>query len=290
MQATHDLTGSGTTVEYEVILEKTTEFGHKLNTGEQRGLAAESSGSLDFINSGNYWADKYDKLIWENRDVKVYSWGRDVDVTNARQIFNGKIQSKSYSNKGVSFKLADFAFKLREQPVIANYTQADGDIPDSVIGKPKRRIYGRAEVLAQPLDMILDGYDMDGTFTITSGNATVTTSVDQRGKVFQGDEVTFNGSEFKIDTATASTLVLTEAPDFSLSNTTGTVKPHIIQVEIEVFSNSTRKCRARYNCSTNNQFNYYRGCRYNRFFLLAIIFILVAPARRPLLAELAETY
>ena len=114
--------------------------------------------------------------------------------------------------------------------------------------------------------MILDGYDMDGTFTITSGNATVTTSVDQRGKVFQGDEVTFNGSEFKIDTATASTLVLTEAPDFSLSNTTGTVKPHIIQVEIEVFSNSTRKCRARYNCSTNNQFNYYRGCRYNRFF------------------------
>lgn len=173
--APYNLT-SGADVEWISCVSAIGSLGQQLDD-QSTGIVLESSSSVDFINSG-YWDLIFDKLIWENQSIKFYSWIYGTPITDKLQIFDGIIESKSYSEAKVSFKVKDFIYKLRNKLNMSSFAPDDSIvIEDSVIGKPTRRIYGRANhVQCTNVDSSLDGFIINGTVNGTIGTNILTGS------------------------------------------------------------------------------------------------------------------
>jgi len=133
---------------------------------ENAGIALETSSSISFENSDGYFDQLFDTLIWENQPIRVYSWGTEIPITQARKIFDGIVDTKSFSPSEIKLNLKDQFKRLREKVQLPVFDETDGDIDDSTLGSPKRRIYGRANQLrCVGIDKTLDGFELAGTIT-----------------------------------------------------------------------------------------------------------------------------
>lgn len=170
----HDLTSSGNDVYYEGRLSRQSDITFSLDE-EQVGIALESSTSISLENSDGHFDDFIDKLIFENKTVRVYSWSPSIPLADKRLLFRGIIENKSISSSSVSFNCKDEFFKLREPVNLERFTSSDGTIPDSFLDTPKRRIYGQVkQVKCVPVDAVLDGYELTGTVSVGVGSTTLT--------------------------------------------------------------------------------------------------------------------
>lgn len=221
----HDLS-SGFEVEWLPLLRNTSTFTLQIdNQKTQLGSAIEGPGSVTLDNDQDFWKPRYDKFVFENKDAFVYSWNRNLAASEAKLIYKGKIQGKSYNLRQVGFSIKDTLNELR-QPIplerVEDFTYTHdvlGSISARVLqdlGQARQRlVYGRLNGhLLQGVDQTLDdGYPVSGTMTVTENSTTVTavagTSFDT--ELFQGDKLVFSND---------LTLTENEIADFPTSTTT----------------------------------------------------------------------
>lgn len=191
---THDFTDGGIEIEYDARLPTTSPtFPQEIDNADQLGISLESKGSLSLQNTDGFWEPYFDKLFWENKTVKIYSWFPDTRFSEVQKIFEGIITDKKYTETAITFRLKDFIFKLRQPVDLGFFTASDGTLSDDIIGTTKRRLYGQVQgVHVQSIDQILVGFAIAGTITGSSGSAVIAGSgTDFLDELSPGDELTF---------------------------------------------------------------------------------------------------
>lgn len=178
LQLPYDLSG-GDEVEYQGLLKSNSAITKELDD-EQIGIALESSTNIEFFNNHGEFDEYYDTLFFENKRVRLWSWSPVIPLSEKRLLFDGEIQDKFFDDKRVRFSCKDFIFKLREKLSLPLFSSGDGDLSDSILDTPKRRIYGQVDnVRCVAIDNTLDGYTLTGTIsgglgaTILTGNGTL---------------------------------------------------------------------------------------------------------------------
>lgn len=171
----HDLS-TGFDVEWIGQVESTSDFGFELDNQNQFGLALEGSGNIVLKNDHNFWDDRYDKLTFSNQRCFIYSWTRTLPITEAKLIYRGRIQGKSWSQDKVRFELKDFLNELRSPVGLSDLSEIVGArLPDALMDAKQRLIYGYVfGHRPTNYDQTLSLYPMTGTASITVGSATVT--------------------------------------------------------------------------------------------------------------------
>lgn len=200
-------------VDWDNRIQSTGSINQELDT-ENTGIAIETNSSISLFNNDGFFDNIFDVYVWENKIVEIFSYIRGLDISDAKKIFSGIIENKSYGPDLVKFQVKDFTFKLRKFLTMELFDSGDGKLSDATIGSPKRRIYGRMkQVQAIGVDKILKGYLLSETVTGVIADTFITFSASIAGKVFQGDKVRIQRAdltfiEFTIDSFTSNTVAV----------------------------------------------------------------------------------
>lgn len=225
----HDLQ-TGEDVEWLPIISSIGSIGQQLDD-ENTGIVLESQSDVEFLNDG-FWDSIYDKLIFENKEVIIYSWFSNIPHAQAKRIFLGVIESKDFSPDKVVFRLRDYVYRLRSKVNLGLFSESDGELLESSIGKPKRRIYGQVkQAQCIPIDCTLDGYPLTGTVSTSIGSDTmIGVGTEFLKELNQNDQIIFIVQDeeviYTVDLIQSNTsLTLTKIAEETLSNYSVKVNP-----------------------------------------------------------------
>jgi hypothetical protein len=228
----HDLL-NGPDVEWLPYINSIGSIGQTLDDSNI-GIVLESSSSIDFMNNHGFFDSIFDKLIWENKNVEFFSWFTGIPLSEKKKIFSGVVESKDFAPDKVTFKVKDFVFKLRNKVNLGEFSANDGEVLDTYIGSPKRRIYGRvSKCQAIGIDCVKSGYNLTGTITVTNGdNELVGTGTAFLTELSPGDDLVFtiSGEEIKytIDSVTDNdTAFFSKNVEQSITNLSSVCRPTI---------------------------------------------------------------
>lgn len=191
---------TGRHVEYEPLIHTISKFTSELDE-DNIGIALEGKGKCSFHNIDGRFDDIFDILYWVNCKAKFYSWNRLIDPNKAVLLFSGRVKDKQYKSESINFQLKDFVEILRDPLLLPLFSESDGDISETWIGKPKRRIYGRvAGLKLVSVDSILSGFTLSGLYSITGGSDIVTGNENAEilDELTPQDEIFINDSPVKI--------------------------------------------------------------------------------------------
>lgn len=202
-------------------------FKHKIGIDQQL-TSTIGSGTLKLENNDAELDSIFDRFIFENKEVKIYSWHRDLGIEEAKVIFIGKITDKTYTSSSISFTIKDAIFDLNENVPQGVFTE-DDNVNTDTQGNYKRWIYGRVDGLkAQSIDQIRDGYSITGTVSFNTESVTMTGN----GTLFlnetsPGDTLTVETLEFKIEEVVSDTeITLSKTPDYAVSGLGAIIMPN----------------------------------------------------------------
>lgn len=205
----HNL-NSGTEVYYEPLIRRVSPLSQELDD-EAIGIPLEGRGTISLVNTDGYFDPIFDTLFWENASITIFSNSTELDnESEIQKVFEGVVTEKSFSEKEVRFKASDFVERLKEELPLPIFSSSDGTLDDSLIGKPKRRIYGKADGLKLvPIDVVNEGYALTGTISGTAGSTNITGS----GTAFttelqQGDQLIFGDNEYTVERVSSSALIV----------------------------------------------------------------------------------
>lgn len=168
----HDLS-NGEDVEYLPLIKSIGELKFDLDY-EQTGIAVETNSSITLENTGGYFDDIFDTLIFENQRVDFFSWSPQIELSQSKKIYSGFVKDKTFSSSQVSFSLVDAIYQLRKPVQSQLFSDLDGDLSDDDIGTVKKRVYGRVQTMKTTgLDKVLDGFSLTGV-SGTIGATTIT--------------------------------------------------------------------------------------------------------------------
>lgn len=195
---------------------------------ENIGIAIESNTNISLENTDGYFDELYDVLFWEYRTVRLYQYSSNLPISEKRLVFEGTIEDKQFSQDKISLKCKDFVYQLRQLVGLENFTTSDGTLSDTYLGTSKRRIYGKVEkARCVPIDNIVDGFQLTGTVSATSGGTTLTgTGTSFLDEVSPNDRIKYNLSdddvvEFNVVSVDSDTQITTDSSiDVGLSNAT----------------------------------------------------------------------
>ncbi len=166
---------TGFAVEWVPLLSASSSFGVSLDTHYQLGVAIEGSGSVSFFNDQTFWANRYDKVYFENQRVFIYSWNRALPITEAKIIYRGRIESKQFDETMVTFNLKDFLNELRA-PVPLSLISAVAGVraPSNILAAKQRLLYGYVYGNRPTnIDQVLTSYPLTGTIALTNGSLSI---------------------------------------------------------------------------------------------------------------------
>jgi hypothetical protein len=225
---------NGEQVEWDSRIDTIGSLGQQLDD-ENTGIVLESSSQISLHNNDGFFDDIFDTLIWENQNIEFYSWSPKIPSNLAVKLFSGVIESKEFNSDKIVFKVKDFVYRLKNLVNLGTFTAADGKISDSLIGTPKRRIYGKMkQVQCVGIDNTLDGYPLTGTITVALGSKILTgTATSFLSQLSPDDEIFItldNGSTVKISIESISSdtsATLGDDSTVNITNKTGIIKPRI---------------------------------------------------------------
>lgn len=221
----------GEPVEWLPYIQNIGSIGQQLDD-ENTGIVLESQSSVELLNNEGFFDSIIDSLIFENQSIVFYSWFNNLSRTEIKKIFEGVIESKDFSPNKVTLRVKDYVFRLKNQVNLGLFTESDGDVLESVLGTPKRRIYGQVkQVKCVPIDCVLNGYPLTGTVSLTL-NSDVLTGIGTQflKELNQDDELIFviDGDEVKYSVNLISnntSLTLTKKAEQTLINQSILVDP-----------------------------------------------------------------
>jgi hypothetical protein len=205
--APYDLS-TGFDVYWEPSIKSTSDFGVEIDTVNQQNEAIEGSGTLSLYNDNVFWSANFDKLFFENQPVSIYSWSRDLPISEASLLFKGKIESKSWSTTTITFKMKDLLSVLKNAVQLSDISELSLRNNPSLNTAKQRMVIGRV-FGHRPinLDEVINyRYPITGTLSTTTSSATVTGS----GTLFltelsPDDRLDLDGVEYTIASITSDT-------------------------------------------------------------------------------------
>jgi hypothetical protein len=220
---------SGNDVYWEPMINSTSQFGVEIDTINQASESLEGSGSLTLHNDGDFWPANFDKLFFENKPVWIYSYNRELPVSEAVLLFKGTIEKKSYSKSSIQFGLKDLLAELKSPISLPNIEDLAARTPASIALAKQRMVLGRVYGYRPTnIDQVLDGYPITGTVSILTASTTLTGS----GTSFLvelniDDQIDLGGVKYTIaDITSATAATITESfAGANLSGVTATVSP-----------------------------------------------------------------
>lgn len=226
----HDL-NNGNSVYYEPLLRSNSPISFEIDE-EQKGIALDSKCRLSLENENGFFDNIYDRLIFEEKRIKLWSWAPSILLSEARPIFNGIIKNKSFKDTLVTFNAVDLIGKLKEPLSLNLFSSSDGNLDEFELQKPKRRIYGQVQqAKAIGIDKLLDGYQLTSTISGNKNQTTITGS-NFLDELSPKDEIIIilGNSEFaysveSVDSDTQATL--SDEIEASFVNVSATVRPEI---------------------------------------------------------------
>ena len=177
MSLPNDL-ASGYKVEFLPLVRPLSQFGVKIDNKDQSGFAIEGAGNIKFYNDQPYWASRFDKFSWENKVTEIFAYNRQLPVTEAKRLYRGRINKKSWTNIDVSFGLKDLMSELKKPIALSNLEDVSGaTLPNALKLAKQRRIYGTVfGHVPVSTDQVVDGFTATGTISLTNGSTTLTGS------------------------------------------------------------------------------------------------------------------
>lgn len=226
INCTWDLQDISEEVLYDGRIKAAPGYKHKIGI-DQALTSLVGSGTLNLRASDGELDGVYDKIIFENQSVVVYSWNRDLDPSDAKVIYRGRITNKTFNTDDISFTIKDPIFELLEPPSNSVYSDSD-NVNDSTKGQYKRLVYGRVDGLrCQSVDQIANGYALTGTVSGDSTQAKLFgTGTQFLNEVLQDDEITVGTQTFTVERILSNTeLDLSDEPEFAFVSQPATNSP-----------------------------------------------------------------
>ena len=226
--ATADFTDSSPQVRYDGRIIRAPGYKHKVGI-EQNLTSIVGQGWMQLNNVDGGLDEIFDTLIFENQRVVIYSWNRNLDISEARIIYRGRITNKSYTTEHIGFTIKDGIFDLENAIPQAVYDDND-TVNSDIKGRYKRWIYGRVDGLKlQSTDQIGEGYALTGTVRMDAANAIMTgTGTDFLNETSPNDTITVGTQEFTVESVDSATqLTMSGESDFSFANENATIVPEI---------------------------------------------------------------
>lgn len=226
LSLSHDLQNISEDVFYDGRIVTTPGYKHKIGI-DQALTSLVGEGTLHLKNQDGGLDGIFDKLIFENQDVVIYSWNPDLNPSDARVIYRGQITNKTFDGIDVKFKIKDQIFNLLDSPNITQYTESD-NVSDSVQGQFKRRVYGRVDGLkCQSVDQINSGFDLTGTITGIANQTTIIgNGTSFLTEVKQNDKLIVATQEFRVDEVLNDTqLIVNDEIEYTFSGVNAIISP-----------------------------------------------------------------
>ena len=243
----HDMTdNNGEIVEYDSRILSAPNFKSSLGVN-QKGASFADSGNLELENTDGFFDSIYDTLVYENKEVTVYSWNRQLDPTDAKITFKGNIYDKSYTERRVKFQIKNIFTRLDQSISLESYTSSD-NVSSQFLDNFKRLVYGKVnQTLIRSIDQIGTGFELTGTVSVTiNSDAQVTGSGSSfTTELIVGDTIEIDSLEYSVESISSNTSmeissrtpIYGRAEDSSyekvtLTNLTGTVTSNVLTPKI----------------------------------------------------------
>jgi hypothetical protein len=226
---------NGPEVYWEPQIQATSAFGVEIDTVNQQNETIEGTGTLTLHNDHEFWPANFDKLFFDNQNCYIYSWNRDIAATEARLIFKGKIESKTYDSEKINFQLKDLLSQLRNAVTTPEIQTLGQRNPPNLDTAKQRLIFGRVFGFRPVnLDSAVNGkYPLTGTLTISVPNTTlVGTGTQFLKELSPNDRLILDGIEYTVASVTDDT-------HLELSDTYAGI--NISGVTTELFPNSPKR-------------------------------------------------
>lgn len=197
ISAPHDL-NTGFEVNWRPLVDSTSQFGVELDNQLQIGIAISGKGSVSFYNDLDFWSPIYDVLYFENQVVQVWSWNRTLPISEAKLIYRGRVQQRSFSKAAVKFDLIDTIDELVAPVVQSDYVSLPGArVPEDFEAVKQRMVFGYVyQIRPINIDQELEGYPLSGTMTpIVGDNILTGTGTAFLNELHPGDEITIGIDE-----------------------------------------------------------------------------------------------
>lgn len=195
------------------------EYNHSIGI-EQSLSSIVGTGNLKLQNIDGELDDIYDSLIFENQEIFIYNWNKNIPIDESQIIYRGRITNKFYDNNSVGFKVKDQIYNILQTLPQDAFTEAD-NVNESINGNIKRWIYGRVDGLKlQSVDQIGNGVQLTGTISgfvdSTSLTGTLTSFLSE---LSPGDKITVRTLELEVESVQTDTIAtLSGIPDYGFSN------------------------------------------------------------------------
>jgi hypothetical protein len=145
---------------------------------ENSGTVLETNSQISLENTDGFFDGIFDRFIWEGQKVNVYSWSEVLDTSEIKLFYRGKIESKTFTDRSVSFNIRDEVNDLRQKVPYSTFSSSDGRVSESDLNKPKRKIFGQVEkIRTVGVDKVLSGYPFQGTIEGSSDRNLMTGTV-----------------------------------------------------------------------------------------------------------------
>lgn len=217
----HDLS-SGFDVMWEPLIKATSQFGVAIDTINQTSEAIEGTGTLTLYNDFDFWPQNFDKLSFENQSCLLYSYHRDLAPSDARYIFKGSIESRTYAPDAITFQLKDQFAELRNSMILPTIAALGARTGTDLALASQRTIFGRAYGhVPTNIDQVLDGYPVTGTVSLdVSGSVLTGSGTAFLTELSPNDQLILNGTSYSVATVTSDTSLTVSNP---YEGTTGLV-------------------------------------------------------------------
>ena len=160
----YNLTPGATKVEYVGRIQRAPGFKHKIGV-EQDLVSIIGNGSLKLLNTDGGLDEIYERYIFDNQTISMYSWHRDLPISDSKIFYRGRITDKRFDTQFVWFEVKDELVDLKAAYPLSVYGDSE-NVTDSVKAHYKRQVYGRVDGLKiQSTDQIGSGYSIPGLFT-----------------------------------------------------------------------------------------------------------------------------
>lgn len=264
--------GDGDEIFWEPMIRSTSSFGVEIDTVNQASEAIEGSGDLTLFNDHDFWPKNYDKIFFENHQVEIFSYSPGLAPSEAKLLFSGRIESKSYSPSAIGFKLKDLLSSLKDALPLKNISELGLRHQPADADAKQRILFG--EVIGHKpinVDQVLNGsYPITGMLSVTLESAEVTGLETKFLKELSPeDRIRIDGRELTISEVPSDTsLILSDiwpASDFSgpaevvphtprrYTNRTWCVAGHALREPRTVVSNTSSTLRV--SCESTRDIN-----------------------------------
>lgn len=217
-----DLQDYSEDVEYLPRISKYPNF--KSQASSKKGISISGSGSLSINNNDDALTNLFDKNIFENKSVKIYSFNRELLPSEAKPLFFGVISGKTYSTTSITLNLKDDVYSLSQSISLETFDNLVIEDESDIL---KRVVYGKVDGLkVQSINQVGNGYQLTGSVSgrideeILIGSGTIFLQ-----ELSQNDTIIIEGDKVSVDEVLSDTKVRVGKLEKTYHTTSATVVP-----------------------------------------------------------------